>query len=484
MATPQRIAIIGSGFSGLCLGIHLKRLGIDTFTIFEKAPHLGGTWRDNDYPGSACDLPAIAYCYSFAQKADWSRKWPPQAEILAYMEQCAKQFGVLPHIRFGTEVAGARFDEDENVWRIRLASGEEALADVLVSGVGQLNRPFTPKIQGSERFRGISFHSARWRHDVDLAGRNVAVIGNAASAIQFIPQVAPRVGRLTIFQRSANWMLPRNDRAYSEDEKRRFRRFTFLPRLYRWWIWGLYESGFPVFLRNRLMSRKLEKLAKEHIASVVRDPKLREALVPDYPIGGKRILISDDYYQTLNRENVEVVTSGIDHLAEDAVVTEDGRRVGADVLIFGTGFESTSFLAPMEIQGLGGRVLHDEWKDGARAYKGITVPGFPNLFLMYGPNTNLGHNSIIFMIECQTTYILDCLRQMRERSLCSIDPRPEVMAAWDARVQRELQRTAWAVTGKSWYKTGDGRITNNWSGTTLRYWWNTRLADLSDYRLR
>lgn len=484
MTPPPRIAIIGSGFSGLCLGIRLLRLGIDSFTIFEKAERLGGTWRDNDYPGAACDLPAIAYCFSFEQKADWSRKWPPQAEILAYMEHCAGKYGLGPHLRFGAEVTGARFDEGEDVWRIRLASGEEVVADVLVCGVGQLNRPFTPKIPGQERFRGVAFHSARWRHDVDLDGLEVAVIGNAASAIQFIPQIAPRVRRLTIFQRSANWMLPRNDRFYREDEKRRFRRWPWLARLYRWWIWALFESGFPVFLRNPWMSRKVEERAREHIVSVVRDPDLRRALVPDYPVGGKRILISDDYYQTLNRDNVHVETAGIDHLAEDAVVTRDGRSVRADVVIHATGFESTSFLAPMEIQGLGGRSLGDDWKDGARAYKGITVAGFPNLFLMYGPNTNLGHNSIIFMIECQATYILDCLRQMRARGLRVIDLRPQVMAAFDARTQRELQRTVWAVTGKSWYKNEDGRITNNWSGTTLRYWWSTRRANLSDYQIR
>ena len=232
------------------------------------------------------------------------------------------------------------------------------------------------------------------------------------------------------------------------------------------------------------MSRKVEQLARAHIRSVVRDPALQKVLVPDYPVGGKRLLISDDYYQTLNRENVEVVTDPIDHLTEDAIVTRTGRRVPADVVIYGTGFESTSFLAPMEIEGLGGRSLHDEWKGGAHAYRGITVAGFPNLFLLYGPNTNLGHNSIIFMIECQVGYLLDCLRQMRERGIRWIDPRREVMEAWDARVQRELRRTAWAATGKSWYKTEDGRITNNWSGSTIRYWWNTRRADLGAYRQR
>jgi cation diffusion facilitator CzcD-associated flavoprotein CzcO len=479
----RRIAIIGSGFSGLCLGIQLKRLGIHSFTIFEKANRLGGTWRENTYPGAACDVPSFSYCFSFEQKTDWSRKWAPQSEILEYMEDCAKKYDLIRHIRFGTEIAGASWDNNAAVWRIRTTNGEEIVAEVLVAGVGQLNRPNMPKLLGAENFKGVSFHSARWRHDVDLTGKTVGVVGNAASAIQFIPQIAPKAGRVYIFQRSANWMVPRNDLAYTDDQKRRFARNPVRTRLYRWLIYFQHEMNWPVFRRVSFLSRRMAQLAESYMRTTVTDPKLHDALTPDYPIGGKRILISDDYYAALNRENVEVVTCSIDHLDQSAVATADGRTIPIDVLIYATGFESTAFLAPMEICGRAeGRLLQDEWAGGAKAYLGISVAGFPNMFLMYGPNTNLGHNSIIFMIECQANYILNCLKRMDETASSTIDLRREVMDEFDAIQQKELQQRVWASTGKSWYKNEAGRITNNWSGSTIRYWWNTIRADRAAYQ--
>ncbi|HZP43140.1 MAG TPA: NAD(P)/FAD-dependent oxidoreductase [Candidatus Binatia bacterium] len=476
------MAIIGAGFSGLCLGIRLKQAGIDPFTIYEKADRLGGTWRDNTYPGAACDVPSFAYCFSFAQKTDWTRKWSPQAEILAYMDDCARRFGVLPHVRFGAEVASARFDATTGTWRLRTAAGEEAVFDVLVSAVGQLSRPWIPPLPGLDDFRGEKFHSARWNHAYALDGRTVAVVGNAASAIQLVPQIAPRVRRLYVLQRSANWVVPRGDRAYTEREKRRFARHPWLARLYRWWLWFNLESRFyPVIRRHRVMSALVERYARRYLAEQVADPAMRAALVPDYPVGGKRLLISDDYYQALGRQNVELVTSPIARFTADAVVTADGRRRAIDCAILATGFRSTEFLAPIRIEGRDGRVLEDEWQAGARGYLGLTVAGFPNFFMMYGPNTNLGHNSIIFMIECQAQYVMDCLRQMRARELAWIDVRRDAMEAYNARIQRALAGSVWAATGKSWYKTADGTITNNWPGTTVGYWWATRRADLRVY---
>jgi cation diffusion facilitator CzcD-associated flavoprotein CzcO len=455
--------------------------GRGSFTIFEKSERLGGTWRDNTYPGAACDSPSFAYCFSFEQKTDWSRKWAPQEEILDYLRNFAGKYGLLPKIRFGTEIESARFDADAGVWQLRSSHGEEFAAEILVSSVGQLNRPFVPEIPGLGRFQGEWFHSARWNHGVELRGRNVAVIGNAASAIQFVPQIALQAKQLYVLQRSANWMLPKLDREYSEREKRRFARHPLLARLYRWWIWFSFELRYPIFRRNGFLSGRLERLAERSMRAVVTDPRLQDALVPDYPIGGKRILISDDYYPTLNREDVEVVTSGIDHLTDEAVVTRDGRTLPVDVVILATGFESTSFLTPMAIAGLERRSLESEWKQGAHAYLGMSVAGFPNFFMMYGPNTNLGHNSIIFMIECQARYIVDCVEQLAARNLGYLDLRRDVMDAYNAGLQAELERTVWAATGKSWYKTEDGRITNNWSGTTTRYWWRTRRSDLSCY---
>src|SRR5437870_5025894 len=379
----RRIAIIGSGFSGLCLGIQLKKAGIDAFTIFEKSDRLGGTWRDNTYPGAACDVPSSLYCFSFEQKTDWSRLWSPQEEIRDYMEHCARKYDLVRHIRFGTEIAGARFDAGAGVWRLRTTGGEEIVADVLVSAVGQLNRPAVPAIPGLDRFRGACFHSARWDHGADLAGKRVGVIGNAASAIQLIPQIAPRVRHLSIFQRSANWMLPRGDRAYTERERRWLARLPLLARLHRWSIWLRLELRFPVMRGNRFCAWVARQAAEKNLRAQVADPRLRAALTPDYPIGGKRILISDDYYATLARDNVEVVTDGIAHLTEDAVVTRDG-----------------------------------------------------------------GVHPV------------------------------------DARTHAARAGTVWAATGNNWYKTEKGRITNSWSGSTVRYWWITRRFDGEHYRAR
>src|SRR4029077_10516347 len=307
--------------------------GNDSFTIFEKATRLGGTWRDNTYPGAACDSPSFAYCFSFEQKTDWSRKWSPQPEILAYMEHCARKYDVLRHIRFDTEIASARFDADTGVWRLRTTSGETFEADALVSAVGQLNRPSSPTLPDLERFAGTVFHSARWEHDHDLRGKTVAVVGHAASAIQFSPQIARDVERLLVFQRSANWMIAKKDRTYGEREKRLFARFPLLARLYRWWLWCTYEIRFPVFRQNRWLGRRVSRMAEDHMREHIGDPELQRALVPDYPIGGKRILISDDYYQTLARDNVEVVTSAIDRVTEHGIVTRDGRERRADTVI-------------------------------------------------------------------------------------------------------------------------------------------------------
>jgi len=477
-----RILIVGSGFAGLGLAIGLVRAGIRSFEILEKAEGIGGTWRDNVYPGAACDSPSFAYCFSFEQKRDWSRKWARQPEILAYLEHCATKYGLWPHIHLGTEVTEARFDEGASLWRVRSADGEERQAEILVSGVGQLNRPSIPPLPGLEDFAGPWLHSARWRRDVPLDDREVAVIGNAASAIQFVPKIAPRVGRLHLFQRTPNWMLPQNDRPYSEAEKERFRRHPWLAVLYRWWIWLSFELRWPIFRKNRFLSRRVEGYARRHMEAQVPDPALREVLVPDYPIGGKRILISDHYYPTLERPNVELVTTRIERIVPDGVRTRDGALHPAEVLILATGFETTRFLAPMKIQGRNGRWLQDAWEDGAEAYLGMTVAGFPNFFTMYGPNTNLGHNSIVFMIECQIRYILDCLRQMRERGLQWIDVRPEAQSAYNARLQERLAQTAWADTERSWYKNAAGRITNNWAGSTVEYWWRTRRADLGAYQ--
>lgn len=427
-------------------------------------------------------MPSFSYCFSFEQKTDWSRKWAPQAEILAYMEHCAQRYGLGPHIRFGTEVTSSRFDERHGRWRVELADGERLEADVLISGVGQLHRPHVPDIPGLERFEGPCFHSARWEPGLDLTGKRVALIGNAASAVQIVPEIARQTARLHVFQRSANWMLPRGDRAYSEEEKRRFSGHPWLAKLYRWWIWASLELRWPLFRGNRFLAKRVEGIALRHLEEVVADPALREALVPDYPLGGKRILVSDDYYETLVREDVELVTADIDHLDEGGVVTRDGATRPVDVVILATGFETTTFLAPMRLEGVGGHSAARDWEDGARSFLGISSAGYPNFFMMYGPNTNLGHNSIIFMIECQAAYIVRCIRRLIDRDVAWLDVHPGVQAAYDADLQADLRRTVWAAPDHSWYKNAAGRITNNWAASTLAYWWRTRTVDFSLYR--
>jgi cation diffusion facilitator CzcD-associated flavoprotein CzcO len=482
MAATRRVLIIGSGFGGIGLAIRLKRAGIDTFTILEKAATLGGTWRENTYPGAACDVPSMLYCLSTDPKTDWTRKWSGQSEIRAYMEDVARRNDLLRHVRFGVEVASARFDDDAATWTVRTTSGEELTADVLVTAVGQLHRPSIPAIPGLESFCGAIFHSAQWNHDVDLVGKRVAVIGNAASAVQLIPEIAKHAGHVTVFQRSANWMIKRGDRPFRPWEIWALTHVPGLFRLYRTFLWGSAELLFyPVMRARPMVTRLYMRWATRHIEETITDPELRAKLVPDYPIGAKRILIHDDYYPALNRANVGLVTEAIARVSEDGVVTADGVTHPTDVIVLATGFRTNPFLAPMQIHGRRGRSLDRDWAHGAQAYFGLTMPGYPNLFMLYGPNTNLGHNSIIFMLECQISYVMDALRWLIRDDLKLIDVKPAVVEAFNERLQRDLATSSWNAVEKSWYKDA-GRITNNWPYSTFEYWRRTRALVHADYR--
>jgi cation diffusion facilitator CzcD-associated flavoprotein CzcO len=479
-STPT-VIILGAGVSGLCMGIQLLKAGISSFTILEKSDQVGGTWLDNQYPGAACDVPSHYYCFSFEPNPDWTHKYSRQPEIQRYLAHCAEKYRILPHVHFGTEVASASFDEASATWRVRTKRGETFEADVLVSGVGQLNRPFVPDLPGLSEFEGVSFHSARWNKAHDLNGKNVAVIGNGASAIQFIPHVAKQARKLTIFQRSPNWIVPRGDYAYGENAKKWFRRFPLALKPYRWWFYLRHEINYLAFGAQGRMARFMETAARAHMETHVPDPALRARLTPDYRVGCKRILIDDDFMPALARPNVEVVTEPIERIERDGVRTKDGVVHPADTLVLATGFETQSFLAPIQIEGLGGRKLDQVWGKGAEAYLGLTVSGFPNFFMMYGPNTNLGHNSIIFMIECQVRYAMQCIQALRKRGLRWLDVRPDVQQRYNAELQKELGETAWSAGCKSWYKNAEGKVTNNWSTWTVRYWWRTRRAKLADF---
>ena len=473
-AETPHIAILGTGFGGLGMAIRLVQAGITSFTIYEKADGVGGTWRDNRYPGAECDVPSHLYSLSFAPKADWSRHYPEQPEILAYLEDCTDTWSLRPHIRFGTEIVAARFDDDEAAWHLETASGEEAVADVVVCGLGQLNRPAVPDIAGLDEFGGTVFHSARWDLDHDLTDERVAVIGNGASAVQFVPRIAPETARLTIFQRSANWVLPKKNPPFSALTKRLFARFPKLDRAYRGALYLTFEARFFWFRRNSRFARLIEKAAAKYRDDEVADDELRAKLVPDYPIGCKRILAVSDYFSTLMRDNVDVVDTPIERLTATGVVTGDGEVHPVDTVILATGFESTSFLAPLEIVGRDGQKLDEVWHDGAEAYLGLTVSGFPNLFMLYGPNTNLGHNSIVFMLERQIGYVLQCVRELVADDLAFLDVRRPVMDAYNRAIQKRMHQTVWEADCDSWYKTASGKVTNNWPTFTVEYWLATR----------
>lgn len=480
----RRIAIIGTGFSGLCLAIHLKKLGEESFVLFEKSDRLGGTWRDNVYPGAECDTPSVLYSFSFERNPNWTYKWSGQREILEYNEHCARKYDLIPHIRFNQEVRELRFEKNSGRWRLETADGASEEFDVVVSGVGQLHNPSTPEIEGADRFKGVAFHSACWNRDVSLEGKKVCCIGNAASALQFIPQIAPAAEKLTVFQRNANWVIPKNNRAYTALEKTLFRVAPPFQMLHRFWQWFRGDGLFyPLMFQETNRTRtKTEQATRDYIEEKIRDPELRKKLVPDYPMGAKRVLFSDDFYDALDRDNVEVVTSPIERIEANGVVTRDGRLHEADVLIYATGFETTSFLTPMRVIGTTGEALNDKWeREGAEAYLGITHAGFPNFFMMYGPNTNLGHNSIILMIESQTRYILSCLRALDARSAQSLDVKGSVQTAYNKWVQDRLRTMVWAHAKNSWYKNEQGKITNNWVGRTTEYRRRTNSVNPDDY---
>ncbi len=480
MGTPS-IAIIGTGFGGLGMAIRLKQAGIESFTIYEKADGVGGTWRDNVYPGAACDVPSHLYSFSFERNPRWSRHYSPQPEILAYLEHCAEAYDLGPHLRFGTEITAARFDETTRQWTLETAGGDEVIVDIVVSGLGQLNRPALPAIPGRDSFAGTSFHSARWDHGHDLAGRRVAVIGNGASAVQFVPHVADAAAAVTIFQRSANWVVPKHDKEYHPFTQRVFAAFPSVDRTLRTLIYLSLEARFLAFLQGSKAAAMAEKQAMTYLHESFADPDLRAALTPDYPISCKRILISNDYYPALAREHVSVVTDHIEQIVPEGIVTADGTVHEVDTIIYGTGFQATSFLSPLRITGTGGLDLGDVWHDGAEAYLGMTVTGFPNLFMLYGPNTNLGHNSIVFMIERQVDYVVACVRKMQAEGWATLNVRRPVMDAYNRDLQAKVGRTAWGAGCDSWYKTAAGKVTNNWPNFTMRYWLATKRPRFAAY---
>lgn len=478
--TPT-ILIIGSGFGGLGMAIQLKKAGIHSFKILEKADRVGGTWRDNTYPGAACDVQSHLYSFSFEPKHDWSRKFGRQPEIHGYMEHCVAKYELAPHLQFNTEVTAAEFDSLLGEWVVTLRTGETLSANVLITATGQLNKPAYPNIPGMNDFAGKSFHSAQWDHDYDLTGKRVAVIGTGASAIQFVPQITPEVKELKLFQRSAAWVISKPDRPFRKWEHTLFARLPLADEAYRSLIYWKNESRALAFTRfDRLLdlfSLEARALAHRH----VKDPVKRKKLIPNYRIGCKRILMANDWYQAMNEDHVDVITTGIARVESDAVVTTEGERHEVDAIIYGTGFKATEFLSPMKITGLNDLELSDAWREGAEAYKGISVNGFPNLFMLYGPNTNLSHSSIVFMLESQIHYVLLCLQQLKNEKAAFMEVKPAPQRAYVDGLQDRLSKSIWATGCSSWYTTANGKNVANWPGFTFGYRWITRRLERGDH---
>lgn len=479
--TDVDVLVIGSGFSGIGMGVALKREGKRSFLILEKASDLGGTWRDNRYPGCACDVPSALYSFSFAPNPGWTRAFSPQPEIWEYLRNVAAREGLTPHFRFDAAIVEARWDEDVARWRVTAADGRCWSAAVVVAGTGALSRPARPDIEGLDSFKGEVLHSAEWRDDVVFEGKRIAVVGTGASAIQIVPELAPQAAQLTVFQRSPAWIIPKPDREIPQATRDRFAREPWRQKFWRLFIYAMLEKNAAARIYPPLAAETVAS-ARRLLRRQVPDPVLRKKLTPTYKLGCKRLLISVDFYPALMRDNVELETSPIARIEPDGVVTADGRKVETDVLVLATGFDVTNPQGdPLEVYGRKGLRLKDAWRDGAQAHLGITVAGFPNWFLLMGPNTGLGHNSMIFMIESQIAYVMSALRQMDVKAVRALDVRPDVQAAFVAEMDRRMRGTVFASGCASWYIGDKGRNTTVWPGYTFDYRRRTKAISLADY---
>jgi cation diffusion facilitator CzcD-associated flavoprotein CzcO len=479
------IVIVGSGFAGLCMAIRLKQAGFHRFVILEKNEDLGGTWRDNQYPGCACDVPSHMYSFSFELNPHWSAMFAPQQEIWAYLRRCADSYGVTAHIRYGRAVQRMEWDDRARRWSVVTSGGEVYQARAVVSGIGALHVPSIPDIPGAEEFTGRAFHSAQWDHSGSLSGQRVAVIGTGASAIQFIPEIAKQAAQVHVFQRTPPWIHPRPDVQIPRAVRDTFAAAPLTMRAFRdgiYWMLELRAVGFAV--HPRLMA-PLQRMAERHIERQIRDPELRAKVTPDYTIGCKRILLSSTYYPALTRPNVSLVTEPIDRITRTGLACADGSSYPADVIIYGTGFRTVEALTELDVAGRDGVKLQDVWRDGAEAYHGITVEGFPNFFLLLGPNTGLAHNSVVFMIESQVQHVLACLRLLARENSETIEVRAPAVRRFNDRIQRRLRRAVWSEGGcRSWYLDADGVNRALWPGFSFEYWARTRRARRADYLLR
>jgi cation diffusion facilitator CzcD-associated flavoprotein CzcO len=478
----HRIAIVGTGFSGLGMAIRLRQEREEDFVLLERAGDIGGTWRDNTYPGCRCDVPSHLYSFSFAPNPNWSSTFSPQSEILDYLKDCAERYGVMPHVRFDTELEGASWDDDRQVWEIETSQGP-LTADILIAAQGPLSEPSLPKVPGIDSFEGTAFHSAEWDHDHDLSGERVAVIGTGASAIQFVPEIQPEVKKLHVFQRTAPWVIPHRNRPLKGWERTIYRLFPPAQLAMRAAIYWARELFVPQF-RHRAVGRLLERIPLRHLHAQIKDRGLRRKLTPDYQMGCKRILPTDEWYPALARPNVEVVTEGITEIRPHSVVAADGTEREVDTIIFGTGFRVTDVPIADRVRGRDGRTLAEAWHGSMQAYKGTTVAGYPNLFFLVGPNTGLGHTSIVFMIESQIAYVLGALRAMRSHGAHTLEVRADAQAAYNEKLDRMTEDTVWVTGGcTSYYIDRNGHNSALWPTYTWPFRRRLREFDAVAYAL-
>ncbi|WP_431237060.1 flavin-containing monooxygenase [Mycolicibacterium aichiense] len=479
--TTLSVGIIGAGPGGLALGIFLSKAGFQDFTIFDREDGVGGTWRINTYPGLACDVKSHLYSYSFDLNSQWSRMWPGQPELLQYFERSTDRHGLRPHLRLNTEITSAQWNSDTDTWTLSDSSGTQHTFDIVVSAVGMFTRPLLPELREQEPFTGTLMHTARWDHSVDLTGARVAVLGTGSTASQLLPEVAKVADKVYSVQRSPTWILPKPDRPYSDRERWVFRWIPFAKKFYRTRLWLRSERNISVIENGSNKTQEFKDISLRYLESSVADPDLRAKLTPDHPLGCKRLVFAADYLSTLTQPHVEVVSSPARSLRARALVTEDGSELDVDVVLCATGYAATDYLGQIEVRGEDGRSLHDTWRDGAFAYLGMAVPGFPNFFMLYGPNTNVGSNSVIFVLEAQARYIVRALKHLRRSGRRYIAVRPDTMSSFLADVDRWMEGTVWVTKCSNYFRAPNGRVVTQWPRSARAFWAMTRRFRARDY---
>ena len=481
MAKSLSVGIIGAGPGGLALGIFLRKNGFRDFTIFDREDGVGGTWRINTYPGLACDVKSHLYSYSFDLNSNWSRLWSGQPEILQYFERCAQRYELARNLKLRTEIVSARWDAETQTWLLTTAGGERYTFDVVVSAVGLFTQPVLPELVEQEPFTGTLMHTARWDHSVDLSDARVAVLGTGSTAAQLIPEVAKVAKKVYSVQRSPTWILPKPDRTYTDREKWLFSHVPFAKKVYRTRLWMRSESNIGVIENGSDKTREFKDIALRALDASVPDEELRRKLTPEHPFGCKRLVFATDYLQALTQPHVEVVSSPARALRARSLVTADGSNLDVDVVLCATGYAAAHYLGQIDVVGEGATTLRDQWSDGAYAYLGMTVPGFPNFFMLYGPNTNVGSNSVIFMLEAQAHYIVRALKYMRRKRKTYVAVRAETMADFIARIDEWMQGTVWLTRCSNYFRAPNGRVVTQWPRSARAFWGMTRRFRPTEY---